>query len=119
MFVDVPVVLLFSGLLRQASRPDVRRVPASCTDYTLKASLQSELPPSVGPPRLILVRHPALAEGLCCPRCGEKATVERADARPTTWQDATYRVSCAAGDYGLVVSGRAIRALEGVVLKAA
>ena len=61
----------------------------------------------------------ALAEGLCCPRCGEGVIVERLDARPTVWQDATYRVSCAAGDYRLVVSGKDIRALRGVALKAA
>ena len=60
-----------------------------------------------------------LAEGLCCPRCGGAVDLELLDVRPTTWQAATYRVSCTSGDYVSVVSGRDIRDLQGVALKAA
>ena len=60
-----------------------------------------------------------LAEGLCCPRCGDAVRLEPLDARPTTPQDATYRVSCASGNYWRGVSGKDIRDLQGVALKAA
>lgn len=59
-----------------------------------------------------------LAEGLCCPRCGHEVAVEALDAHPTIWQAATYKVSCTAGDYRVIVSGRVLRELEGVALKA-
>lgn len=64
-------------------------------------------------------RTTPLAEGLCCPRCGEAVDLELLDVRPTTWQDATQRVNCTAGDHTLVVSGKDIRHLSGVALKAA
>lgn len=60
-----------------------------------------------------------LAEGLRCPHCGGPVDLEPLDARPTTWHDATYLVSCTSGDHRWVVSGRDIRDLRGVALKAA
>ncbi len=79
----------------------------------------SGLPKKAGHATAPSRRLAALAEELRCPRCGEKVTVERLDAQPITWQEATYRVSCAAGDYGLIISGRDISDLQGVALKAA
>lgn len=69
----------------------------------------------MAPPR----RLAALAEELCCPRCDDEVTVERLDAQPTTWQNATYRVCCTSGDYRRVVSGQDLSDLQGVALKAA
>ena len=60
-----------------------------------------------------------LAEGLCCPYCGGSVDLELLSTRPTTWPDATYRVSCASGKHTSIVSGRDIWELSGVALKAA